>query len=82
MIDQSVKKSTNEPTKKSIINQTTNNFQIIIQPIWVPTYCTVGIHDETAEELHPDDGVDEEEDPHQHAHVRQRLRHGQLLGVP
>ncbi len=32
------------------------------------------IHDETAEELHADDGVDEEEHAHQHAHVGQGLQ--------
>ncbi len=31
------------------------------------------IHDQAAEELHADDGVDEEEHAHQHAHVGQGL---------
>ena len=30
--------------------------------------------DQVAEELHPDDGVDEEEHPHEHADVGKRLK--------
>ena len=39
----------------------------------VPLDSRVGVHDEGAEQLHPDDGVDKEEDAHQHAHIWQGL---------
>ena len=35
--------------------------------------------DQIAKELHPDDGVDEEEHPHQHAHVGKSLQINQLI---
>jgi hypothetical protein len=43
----------------------------------VYSYGRGWIHDETAEELHADDGVDEEEHAHQHAHVGQGLQQHQ-----
>ena len=40
----------------------------------VPLDGRVGQEGQAAEELHPDDGVDEEQHSHQHADVRQGLR--------
>ena len=40
----------------------------------VPLHGGVRVDDQVPEQLHPDDGVHEEEHSHQHAHVRQRLQ--------
>jgi hypothetical protein len=45
----------------------------------VYSYGRGWIHDETAEELHAHDGVDEEEHAHQHAHVGQGLHNNNTV---
>ena len=47
----------------------------------VPLDGRVGDQREAAEELHPDDGVDEEQHPHQHADVRQGLLLGSVTSL-
>ena len=48
----------------------------------VCAYGGGGVHDQAAEELHPDDGVDEEQHSHQHADVRQVLRTNKFETLP